>query len=330
MRHGLTCRKTLMGLLAASAADLSAPQFALAAAWPLRTIKVIVGGAPGSVPDTLVRLAADALSKELGQPVIIENKPGAGGIVAIQSLIGSPPDGYTLALATISQTVYNSYLYSKLSYDPRRDLAPISTLAESASILVGHASIRATTLAELVAETQAEPDRFMIGVPANGSPPHIAAILLMRETGLKATFIPFRSGPDALQALLRGDVHIMVDGPTLLAPHIAAGKIKGFVALAGRRESVLPDMPTVSEAGFAGAITELWMGMVAPRETPAEIVHALSKAVGTLLSNREYHAALEHASMRPTASTPEAFTALLQREHERWSPILRTAGIKLD
>jgi tripartite-type tricarboxylate transporter receptor subunit TctC len=135
------------------------------------------------VPDSLARLAADALSKELGRPVIIENKPGAGGIVAIQSLIGSPPDGYTVALATISQTVYNSYLYRKLSYDPQRDLAAVSTLAATASILVAAPTVLAATLKDLVAESRAQPDRFMIGIPANGSPPHIAAMLLMRETG---------------------------------------------------------------------------------------------------------------------------------------------------
>jgi len=298
--------------------------------WPGRIIKIIVGGAPGSVPDSLARLAADALSKELGRRVIIENKPGAGGIVAIQSLVSSTPDGYTLALATISQTVYNSYLYSKLSYDPRRDLAAISTLAATASVVVASPAVRSTTLKELVAESQAQRDPFMIGIPANGSPPHIAAVLLMRETGLKASFIPFRSGPDALQALLRGDIQLLVDGPTLLAPHVAEGKIKAVVALAGRRESALPDVPTVAEAGFPGATSESWMGLVAPRETPGDVVHALAKATATILANTEYRDALERISVRPTASSPEAFAALLEREHERWSPILRTAGIKLD
>jgi tripartite-type tricarboxylate transporter receptor subunit TctC len=330
MRSDLTRRTTLLGSLAACAGILISPRRASGGAWPERTIKVIVGGAAGSVPDSLARLAADALSKELGRPVIIENKPGAGGIVAVQSLIGSTPDGYTLALATISQTVYNSYLYSKLSYDPRRDLAPVSTLASTASILVANLTVLATTLKELVAESQANPDRFMIGIPANGSPPHIAAVLLMRETGLKATFIPFRSGPDALQALLRGDIQLLVDGPTLLAPHVAERKINAFVALAGRRESVLPNVPTVAEAGFPGATSESWMGLVAPRETPSDVVHALAKATRAILANAPYRDSLERISVRPTAASPEEFTALLQREHERWSPILRTTGIKLD
>lgn len=330
MQSDLTRRTALIGSVAACAGILISPQHASGAAWPERTMKVIVGGAAGSVPDSLARLAADALSKELGRPVIIENKPGAGGIVAMQSLIGSAPDGYTLALATISQAVYNSYLYSKLSYDPRRDLAAVSTVAATASILVANPTVLATTLQELVAESQAQPDRFMIGIPANGSPPHIAAMLLMRETGLKATFIPFRSGPDALQALLRGDIHLLVDGPTLLAPHVAEGKIKAFVALAGRRESALPNVATIAEAGFPGATSESWMGLVAPRETPSDIVHTLAKATGTILTNAAYRESLERISVRPTASSPEEFTALLQREHERWSPILRTAGIKLD
>lgn len=268
MQNALTRRTALFGAIGASAVLLTA-QKAIGAAWPTRTVKLIVGGAPGAVPDSLARIAAEALSKELDHRVIVENRPGAGGIVAIQSLLNSEPDGYTLALATISQTVYNSYLYSKLSYDPRRDLAAISTLAATASILVAHPAVRANTIADLIAETQAQPDRFMIGIPANGSPPHIAALLLMRETGLKASFIPFRSGPDALQALLRGDIQLLVDGPALLAPHVAEGKIKAVVALASRRESVLPNLPTIAEAGFPGATAESWMGLVAPRGAPA-------------------------------------------------------------
>jgi tripartite-type tricarboxylate transporter receptor subunit TctC len=330
MQQQITRRTALLGSLAAFAGTLMSTRRASSARWPERPIKLIVGGAPGSVPDSLARLAADALSREVDQPVIIENRPGAGGIVAMQSLIGSAPDGHTLALATISQAVYNSYLYSKLSYDPRRDLSAVSTLAATASILVAHLSVRGGTLAEVVAQSQAEPDRFMIGIPASGSPPHIAALLLMRETGLKASFVPFRSGPDALQALLRGDIQLLVDGPTLLAPHVAEGKIKAVVALAGRRESVLPDMPTVAEAGFPGATSESWMGLVAPRATSGEIVHALARAAGAILSHPDYRGALERISIRPTASTPEDFAALLQREHERWAPILRTAGIKLN
>jgi len=330
MQDALTRRTALFGAIGASAAVLLSEQGAIGATWPTRTIKVIVGWAPGSVPDSLARIAADALSKELDHRVIVENRPGAGGIVAIQSLLNSEADGYTLALATISQTVYNSYLYSKLSYDPRRDLAAISTLAATASILVAHPSVRGNSLGELIAETQAEPDRFMIGIPANGSPPHIAALLLMRETGLKASFIPFRSGPDALQALLRGDIQLLVDGPALLAPHVAEGKIKAMVALASRRESVLPNVQTVAEAGFPAATAESWMGLVAPRGAPAGAVQAMANASGKILANPDYRSALERISMRPTASTPDEFTALLQREHERWSPVLRTAGIKLD
>jgi len=330
MQNALTRRTALFGAIGASAAVIASTRTAIGATWPTRTIKLIVGGAPGSVPDSLARIAADALSKELAHRVIVENRPGAGGIVAIQSLLHSEADGYTLALATISQTVYNSYLYSNLSYDPRRDLTAISTLAATASILVAHPSVRADTAADLIAETQAQPDRFMIGIPANGSPPHIAALLLMRETGLKASFIPFRSGPDALLALLRGDIQLLVDGPALLAPYVAEGKIKAIVALASRRENVLPNLPTVAEAGFPAATAESWMGLVGPRGAPAEAVEGMANASAKILASPEYRAALESISMQPTASTPDEFRALLQHEHERWSPILRTAGIKLD
>jgi tripartite-type tricarboxylate transporter receptor subunit TctC len=152
----------------------------------------------------------------------------------------------------------------------------------------------------------------------------------MRETGLKASFIPFRTGPDALQALLRGDIQLLVDGPTLLAPHVIEGKIKAVAALAGQRHSVLPNVLTVAEAGYPDATCESWIGLVAPRRTPSDVVHAVARAAGIILADTRYHGAIERISMRPTASTPDDFMALIQREHERWSPILRGAGIKLD
>jgi tripartite-type tricarboxylate transporter receptor subunit TctC len=330
MQTKLTRRTALFGSLAASAATLCGPALADAAAWPVRTIKVIVGGAAGSVPDSLARLAAQAISRQLGQAVIIENRPGAGGIVAIQSLIGSAPDGYTLAVATISQAVFNSYLYGKLSYDPRRDFLEVSTLAASAAVLVANVSVQANTLSDLIAQSRAAPGTMLIGVPANGSPPHIAALLLLRETGLSANFIPFRSGPDALQAALRGDIQLLVDGPTLLAPQIAAGKLKAIVVTGSHRAGTLPGTPTVAEAGFERASSESWMGLVAPRETPAQVVQMLSRACQAILAEPGYRDTLERISMRPTASTPEEFAALVAHEHERWSPILRAAGLKLD
>jgi len=298
--------------------------------WPARTIKVVVGGSAGSVPDTLARLAAAALAETLGQSIIIENRPGAAGIVAMHAIVSSAPDGYTLGLATISQAVFNSYLYRKLSYDPRRDLLPVSTLATSASVLVAHPGVQANSLAELVALSKQEPSKLLIGIPASGSPPHIAALLLLRETGLSASFVPFRSGPDAVQGALRGDIQLLVDGPTLLAPQVAEGRLKAFVFMGHERTAILRDVPTIAEAGFGSATAESWLGLVAPRDTPTAIVEALSRATRTITAKSEYRDALERISMRPTASTPEAFATLIAQEHQHWSPLLSAANLKLD
>lgn len=215
-------RDVLTSTLAFSIAAAFQLTKATAQTWPSTYLKLLVGGAAGSVPDSLARLAADALSKKLGQAIIVENRAGAGGIIAMQGVAGSPPDGYTIGLATISQLVFSSYLFSKLPYDPTRDLKPISTLAWSSSVLVAHPSLSASTLPEVVALSQKEPGKLLLGIPANGSPPHIAALLLIRETGLSVTMVPFKTGPDALTAAMRGDVQLLIDGPTLLASQVDA------------------------------------------------------------------------------------------------------------
>src|SRR5215217_5221294 len=200
MVSSLTRREALLGgaVLCSSAGLLA--RSATARDWPTHNIKFIVGAAAGSVPDSLARLAGDALAKKLGQSIVIENRASAGGIVAMRDLITSAPDGYTIALATLSQAVFNSYLFSKLPYDPLRDLAPMSTLAASSFVLAAHPSVPVATLDEIIAFSGKQPGKLLIGVPPNGSPPHIAAILFLQVTGLSANLVPFGSGPAALTA----------------------------------------------------------------------------------------------------------------------------------
>ena len=297
--------------------------------WPTRTIKLLVGGAAGSVPDSLARVVADALTKKLGQTIVVENRAGAGGIVAMMGVAGGPTDGYTIGLATISSLVFNSYLFSKLPYNPTRDLAPISTLAGSASVLVAHPSI-VGSLPELVALSKKEPGKLLLGIPANGSPPHIAALLLMRETGLNATVVPFKTGPEALTAVIRDDVQLLIDGPTLLASQIDSKSVKAIVVTGSLRSDLLKDVPTVSEAGFPKATSESWMGIVAPAGTPDDIVEELSKQIQSLLADRDYVEKLRHLSFVPRSATPKSFANLIAGERAHWSPILEASGLKVE
>src|SRR5215208_5586736 len=330
MARSMTRRDALLGgAMLCSSAGLPA-RSAGARDWPTHNIKLIVGAAAGSVPDSLARLAGDALSKKLGQPIVIENRASAGGIVAMRDLITSAPDGYTIALATLSQAVFNSYLFSKLPYEPLRDLAPISTLAASSFVLAVHPSVQTTTLDEIIALSRRQPGKLLIGVPPNGSPPHIAAILFLQVTGLSANLVPFGSGPAALTATMRGDVQLFMDGPSIIAPQVNDRALRALVVTSSRRQDTLPEVPTLAEAGFPKAEMESWMGLVAPRRTPEEVIARLSLESRAILETDDYTRKLRTLGFLPRSASPAEFAALIEQEHRRWSEVLRTAGVKLD
>lgn len=329
MPKAMTRRQALFGTVALSAGTFVSLHSAYAGDWPARTIKIVVGGGAGSVPDTLARISADALSAKLGQPVIIENRPGAGGILAMQTLVKNVPDGYTIGLGTVSQVVFNSYLFSRLPYDPRHDIMPIAKLVASSFVLAAHPSVMPNDLAGIAALSQREPGKLLIGIPANGSPPHIAAILLLQEAQLKATFVPFRSGPDALAALMRGDIQLLVDGPTLLAPYIVGRKLKAIVVTGQHRQPTLADVPTVAEAGHKSAECESWMGLFAPQGTSPEIIARLSLATHDILNNNLITNKLRTLDFVPQYAAPEDFAVFIGREHQRWAGVLRASGVKL-
>jgi tripartite-type tricarboxylate transporter receptor subunit TctC len=330
MSTNITRRRALIGPLALSAIGASPWRSASARGWPTQTIKIVVGGGAGSVPDTLARLASDALATRLGRAVIVDNRPGAGGIVAVQALMGSPPDGYTIGLVTSAQAVFNSYLYSNLPYDPQRDLLAISTLVATSFVLAAHPAVPADTLADLVALSKRAASKIFIGVPAYGSPPHIAALLLMHETGLRADFVPFRSGPDALRAAMGGDIQLFIDGPTLVAPQVRERALKAIVVTGKHRQDMLAGVLTVAEAGFAKAECESWMGLVAPRGTASEVIAKLSHECKAITENEDYRRKLESLGFDLRSTSPEAFSTFIRQEHERWAGLLRTAGVKLD
>lgn len=301
-----------------------------APSWPSRNLRLIVGGAAGSVPDSLARIAADAFSKRLGQPFIVENRAGAGGIIAMQSLLQSPADGYTFGLATISQAVFNSYLFSKLPYDPLRDILPISILAGSSFTLAVNPSVGVTTFGDLIALSKKDPGKLLFGIPSNGSPPHIAALLLMKETGLAASLVPFKTGPEGLTAVIRGDVQLFIDGPALIAPQVDSRTVKAVVVTSRQQQDTLPGVPTVGEAGFPGAVCESWMGLVARRGTPDDVVSRLSLESRAIHDGEDYARKLKQIGFTPRHTTPDEFAALILGEHKRWSPILTSAGLKMD
>jgi tripartite-type tricarboxylate transporter receptor subunit TctC len=320
-------RRTFIELLPAVAA---AP-LALAAHaqdYPTHPVTVLVGGAAGSVPDLLARSLAERLALRLGQPVLVENKPGAGGSIAMATLARSSPDGHTLALATMSQAVFNSYLFEKLPYDPIRDLEPVAPLVTGAMVLAAHPSFPAQTLAEFVSQAKAKPGALFIGMPQLGSPPHVVALLLNRAAGIDVKMVPHKSGADAMNAALSGEIPLIIEAPTTIAPQVQAGKLKALAVTGRQREPLLPGTPTLMESGLA-LHGEAWIGLVAPARTPAPVAERLNRELRSVMDAPEMRAVMARMSFRVMSGTPDEFRRLIAEEHAKWGPAIRDAGLKL-
>jgi len=301
---------------------------ALAGEWPLREVRIIVGGAPGSAPDLVARLIADRLRANLGQPVWVENRPGASGQLAMSALVNSPADGYTLALATMSQAVFNSHMFTKLSYDPLRDLEPIGTLVTGAMAIAVHPSFPAETFAELIAHAKARPKELFVALGGNGSPPHLVLLMLQKEAKFELAGVPHRSGPDAVNAVLAGRIPILMAEPTSIAPHVASGRLRALLVTGEAREPTLPNVPTAAEAGLQTR-GEAWIGLVAPVRTPSRVIARINREIAQILASPEVNDQFNRVGFRALASSPETFGRQIRDEHAHWGPAIREHGLKL-
>jgi tripartite-type tricarboxylate transporter receptor subunit TctC len=298
--------------------------------YPNRPIHLLVGGAAGSVPDTLARLVADRLSATLGQPVVTEDRPGAAGMIAISALLAAARDGYTLALATMSQAVFNRYLFSKLPYDPLRDLEPVAPLASGAMAIAANPAFPANGFAEFIAFAKARPGAVLVGTPAVGSPPNVFAHLLARAAEIEVKLVPYVSGPEGITGVIRGDVQIFVDAPTIIAPQVKTGSLKALVVTGCARDEQLPGVPTIAEAGLPTAQAEAWIGLVAASGTPNSVVARLNRELGAALAEPEIRRKLAVISFTPMSGSPEDFRKLIADDHARWRPVIEQASIHLD
>lgn len=324
---------TRRGLLAASASLVllatARHRPALGQSYPSRPVRLITGGGAGSVPDVLARMVGQQLGMQLGQTVVIENRPGAGGITAMQTLLSSPPDGHTLGLATISQAVFNTYLFPTLPYAPLSDLQPVSKVVDSAMVIAVNPNVKVDGLGGLIDLMRQQPGKLFIGTPALGTPPHLVALMLTRVAGVEATFVPFTTGPEALQAVMRGDIQVFVDGPAIIAPQVKAGRLTALAVTGRKRCLELTDVPTVAEAGLPAAQAETWFGIVAPATTPSAVIQQLNHEIGRLYDNQGFRQRIERLGFVPSTSSVEAFTAVIRHDHTHWGAFIRDSGLKL-
>jgi tripartite-type tricarboxylate transporter receptor subunit TctC len=296
--------------------------------WPTKTVRIIVPFPAGQATDILARVLADQLTKSLGQPVVAENRGGAGGTIGAAAAAKAEPDGHTLAMATIATHGIAPGLYAKLAYDPLRDFAPIANVGLTPQVLMANKDAGINSLQDLVAKATAREIDY--GSSGNGSASHLSAEMLKAAARLKLTHVPFKGNADALTALHRGDITILFDAIPGALPHVKAGAVKGIGIAALQRSPFLPDLPTLAEQGLPGFEAVGWIGLAAPAGTPAAILDRLNGEVRRILADPAVQERLKTLAFVPVGDTREQFTAFIASEIAKWSKVTREAGIKVD
>ncbi len=300
----------------------------MAQAWPGRPVRVIVPFAAGAgINDIMARLVGQHLGAGLGQPVVIENRPGAGGIAGTDAAAKAAPDGYTFLMSNVS-LVTSAYLYSKLAYDPQKDFVPVTLVATSPLMLVVHPSVAAKSVQELVALAKANPGKLTFGSGGVGSTPHLSAELFKSATGIDAVHVPYKGGAPALNDLVGGQLSFMIENVPGTMPFVRSGKLRALAITSAQRSPLERALPTMAEAGVPGYEVVGWNGYFAVAGTPPEIVARLQAEVGKVLRLPEVREHLAALGAEPVGSTREEFAGFLRAEHARWGRIIREKGLR--
>lgn len=311
---------TLAGLCgAASAQD----------GYPARPVTIVVPYSPGGTTDIVARLAAQYLTETMGKSFVVDNRPGASGTIATALVAKAAPDGYTLLANEVGQTATPA-LYSNLKYDPVKDLAPITLIAETPVVLGVTQKIPATTLKELLAYGKANPTALNFGSGGAGSGPHIAGELFKQVSGLPMTHVPYKGSGPAVTDLIAGQIQLLSSAAPTIAPHVVSGKIRALAVAGPRRVPTLPDVPTAAEAGLPAFQFSIWFGLTAPKGTPPEIINKLDTALQAMLKQPAMREKLAAAGADPVGLGPEAFGKRIAVETQRWGDLIRKSGMKLE
>jgi tripartite-type tricarboxylate transporter receptor subunit TctC len=317
----------LLGAL--SAAPFTTPQ-ALAQGYPDRPIRMIIPFAAGGGTDVVGRVAALCMGPSLGQQIVVDNRAGAGGTIGTDLAAKAPADGYTVTVLTTSTAVINPFLYERLPFDTRRDFAAVSEIGRSPNVVAIRPGHPARDLAAFLADARARPEQVTYGSGGNGTIVHLSALLLANMAGARMQHVPFRSGTQALQAVMSNQVDLIVDSLPVVLAQVRDGSVRGIAVTSAARLPQLPDLPTVQESGLAGYETHNSFGLFVPVRTPRPIVDRLSAEVGRLTRDPTCRARLTEMGVDPIGSSPEEFTAVWDRELARWGPIVRASGAKVE
>jgi tripartite-type tricarboxylate transporter receptor subunit TctC len=317
-------KRLILGLLAVFAVV----QGASAQTYPARPIRLVVGYSPGGGNDLIARIVAAKLQEKLGQPVLVDNKPGAQSIVAAELVAKSPSDGYTLLVAPSGPMTVNPAVYAQLTYSPQRDFSPVSLLAEFPLLLAVGAEQPTKTVRELVEYGRARPN--LANYASSATPFQLASELFNQRTGSKFQHIPYRGSGDAVQAVAAGQVLMTIADSGPMSGPLKAGKLRGLAVTAAKRNPSFPDVPTMQEAGIADMEISLWTGIVAPINTPPEIVTMLAQTIRQVLVLDDVKKAMEAIAVEPRSTTPDEYRDLIARDTARWKAVAAAANIKLE
>ncbi|AQV94335.1 MFS transporter [Cupriavidus necator] len=320
-------RAWLAGMLTTAAA-IALPSGASAETWPARPIQLLIPYPPGGSADLLARPVAAKLQERLGQPVVLDYRPGAGGTIASQALARARPDGYTLIMVLAAHAI-NASLYPKLPYDTRKDFAPVSLVANLPMILAGSPSLQATNVKELIAEARAAPGKLTFGSAGNGNTGHLAGELFDSVAGIKMTHVPYKGSAQVVTAMLSGEVQLTFDSISTTLPHVKSGKLRALAVTGSQRAAVAPDVPTLAEAGVPGISITGWYAVLAPAGTPQSVIDRLSTEIATVLRQPDLKANLATNGYEPVGSTPAALRTHIDAEIKRWSKVVKDSGAQI-
>ncbi|HEX4882567.1 MAG TPA: tripartite tricarboxylate transporter substrate binding protein [Casimicrobiaceae bacterium] len=296
--------------------------------YPARPVRIVVPFSPGGAVDGPTRIVAQKLGERLGQQVVVENKPGAGATLGAADVAKAPADGYTLLLASQTSAI-SATLYPKLAFDPVEDFAPVMLIGEEPGVLVVHPSFPAQTLAEFIEYAKANPGRIDYASSGNGSGQHLFAAMFASMGGFRMNHVPYRGSGQATADLLGGTVPVSIPGTAGMMGHIKAGKLRALATTGARRAEALPDLPTIGEA-IPGYEAYVWMGLLAPKGTPAAVVERLNRDLRAVMALPDVKAYFTAHNLEVVASSPEAFGKFFRAEKERWARVVKETGAKID
>ena len=301
-----------------------------AASYPNKPIRIVVTFPPGGPTDIIARAVGQKLSNAWRQPVVVDNRPGAGGNIGMDLVAKAPADGYTLVLSSFGPLVISPFVYSKLPYDPVKDLTPITLAAASWFFLAVHPSVPAASVKELVALAKAKRGQLVLASSGNATPSHLAGALFQSVARINLNHVPYKGAATSLPALVSGEAQVAIESPPLLVPQVKAGKLRALAAARPDRSPLLPSVPTMKEAGFAGVEVGSWYGFHAPAGTPKPIIDKLHAEMVKAMKTPELRERFAGVGADTIANTPDQFAAFIGAELKKWGEVIRAAGVKLE